>query len=329
MVDYMVTDVVLPTLANKHLRRLDMRRDLAKVADLVEICFYDTLDPEGKQYLNEMRRAAQNAPLLGWASNLIEEASMPPSGYVWEEDGRLVGNLSLIPISVQGKRGYMIANVATHPDYRGRGIAVALTVTALRHAQEHGAATVWLQVRDDNPSAFHIYEVNGFKERMRRTNWYSGPDHAEQPTPTGVLVGKRQPGHWALQREWLKRIYPTDLNWHIPFDWNLFRPDVWGKIYRISTVEFLHHWSVERNGELKGILSWRHSTGHTDSLWLAVPLEMDGEATLALLFKARNAIRQGQPLGLNFPTGVADDVLRKTGFYTHQTLIWMEHKFSS
>jgi ribosomal protein S18 acetylase RimI-like enzyme len=324
----MVTDVIFPTLANRHLRRLDMRRDLAKVADLVELCFYDTLDPEGKQYLSEMRRAAQSPTFMGWASSLIDESQMPPSGYVWEEDGRLAGNLSLMPIAVQGKKGYMIANVATHPDYRGRGIAMALTATALRHAQEHGAASAWLQVRDDNPSAVHIYEVNGFIERIRRTSWYSGPEHAEQPIPMGISVGKRQPAHWALQREWLKRNYPIDLTWHIPFDWNMFRPDVWGKIYRIFTFEFLHHWSVEREGELKGVLSWSHSQGFTDTLWLAVPKEMDEEGTLALLFKARNAIRQRQPLSLNFPAGVAADVLRQAGFYPHQTLIWMEYKFS-
>jgi ribosomal protein S18 acetylase RimI-like enzyme len=327
MVDCMVTDIMVPTLVNRHLRRLDMRRDLAKVADLVELCFYDTLDPEGKQYLSEMRRAAQNPSFIGWASSLIDETQMPPSGYVWEEDGRLVGNLSLIPISVQGKKGYMIANVATHPEYRGRGIAMALTAAALKHAREHGTASVWLQVRDDNPSAIHIYEVNEFKERLRRTSWYSGPDHAELPIPVGVSVSRRQPSHWALQRQWLQRIYPIDLAWHIPFDWNLFRPDVWGKIYRIFTAEFLHHWSVERKGELKGVLSWSHSTGFTDTLWLAVPEEMDGDATLALLFKARKAIRQKQPLSLNFPAGMAVDVLRQTGFYPHQTLIWMEYKF--
>ena len=123
----MTAEVVIPVPAQGYLRRLDMRHDLAKVADLVELCFYDTLDPEGKQYLKDMRRAAHNATLLGWASSMIDDASMPPSGYVWEEHERLVGNLSLIPINIQGKRGYMFANVATHPEYRGRGIARELT----------------------------------------------------------------------------------------------------------------------------------------------------------------------------------------------------------
>ncbi len=322
----MMVEIAIASSARGHLRRLDMRRDLAKVADLVEICFYDTLDPEGKQYLNEMRKAAQNASLIGFASSLIEEATMPPSGYVWEEDGHLVGNLSLIPIMVQGKKGYMIANVATHPDFRGRGIATVLTVTALKHAKEHGAATIWLQVRDDNLSAIHIYATNGFEERMRRTSWYSGPNIIEQPTATGVKVGKREANQWVLQREWLNCNYPDELTWHLPLDWNLFRPDVWGKIYRTFSLEFLHHWSVERNGDLKGVISWKHSNGFTDSIWLAVPEQIDKEAALALLLKARASLRQEQPLSLNFPSDIAIDVLRQAGFYPHQTLIWMEYK---
>ncbi len=320
----MTTALVVSPSAQGHLRRLDMRRDLARVADLVELCFYDTLDPEGKQYLNEMRKAAQNAPLLGWASSLIDEAPMPPSGYVWEEDGRLVGNLSLIPIVVSGKRSYMIANVATHPDYRGRGIAKMLTITALDHAFQNGAASVWLQVRDDNPSAIHIYETTGFIEKLRRTSWYSGPEYQDIPLPAGIAVNKRHPDHWEMQREWLTRLYPRELSWHIPFDWNLFRPDVWGKLYRLINLEAIRHWSVEMVGELRGVLTWRHSTGHTDSLWMAVPEQVDEQASLALLSRARKKIGREQPLSMNYPGGLANDILRRAGFYPHQTLIWME-----
>ena len=311
-----------------HMRRLDMRRDLAKVADLVELCFHDTLDPEGKQYLDEMRRAAQNSSLMGLASSLLEDTSMPPSGYIWDVNGQLVGNLSLIPIMELGKKGYMIANVVTHPDFRGRGIASALTITALKHAQEHGAASVWLQVRDDNPGAIHIYATNGFKERMRRTSWYSGPSHSEQVPTDGIKVVNRLPGHWALQREWLNHTYPPELTWHLPLDWNLFRADILGKIYRAFSLEFLRHWSVERNGELKGVVSWRHSNGFTDTIWLAVPGNIDEGATLALLIQARAAIRKEQPMSLNFPAEAAVDVLRQAGFYAHQTLIWMEYEIS-
>ncbi len=319
----MVAEIALPLGAQGHLRRLDMRHDLAKVADLVEVCFYDTLDPEGRQYLSDMRRAAQNTSLLGWATNLIDESPMPPSGYVWEENSRLVGNLSLIPITWLGKKGYMIANVATHPDYRGRGIATALTMTALKHSQEHGAGSVWLQVRDDNPTAIHIYEVNGFIERLRRTSWYSGPSNPEIKLPANMHFGRRRPGHWALQKEWLSRVYPDELTWNIPFDWHLFTPDVWSKIYRTFLLDFPQHWSVERDSRLKGVLTWKHSNAFTDSIWLATPPEADLEALMALLSKARNLIRPAQPLSLNFPSGEAAEALKLAGFYAHQTLIWM------
>lgn len=319
----MIVETALPVGASGHLRRLDMRRDLAKVADLVELCFYDTLDPEGRQYLNEMRRAAQNTSLLGWASNLIDESPMPPSGYVWEEDGRLVGNLSLIPISWQGKKGYMIANVSTHPDYRDRGIAKALTTVALQHAQQHAAASVWLQVRHDNPAAIHIYEVNGFIEQLRRTSWYSGPTSPDAIPVAGVRITQRHPRHWKQQREWLQRNYPVELTWNIPFDWTLFRPDILGKLYRTFALEVLHHWGVERDGVLKGMLSWKHSNSFTDTIWLALPPDVDQDAVLALLAESRNAIRKTQPLSLNYPAGEAVEVLKLAGFYAHQTLIWM------
>ncbi len=320
----MMVEITVPTSVEGHLRRLDVRRDLARVADLVELCFYDTLDPEGKQYLNDMRKAAQSPSMMKLAGSLIEETALLPSGYVWEEDGRLVGNLNLIPITVRGKRGYMIANVATHPDYRGRGIATALTQTALRHAEQHGTRVVWLQVREDNPSAIHIYLDNGFIERFRRTSWYSLPSFPPATIRKEMRVINRHTHHWTLQREWLSQSYPADLSWNLPFDWNSFRPDMWGMLYRAFMLEFPRHWSVERSGKLQGVLTWKHSTGMADPLWLAVPKSMDDAATLALLLIARSAIRKDQPLSLNFAANTAVEVIRQAGFYPQQTLIWMQ-----
>jgi ribosomal protein S18 acetylase RimI-like enzyme len=324
----MVAEIAIPASATGHLRRIDMRRDLVKVADLVELCFYNTLDPEGKQYLRDMRRAAQNASWLVWASNMIEEAPMPPSGFVWEEAGQLVGNLSLIPISVQGKRGYMIANVATHPDFRGQGIARALTAAALNYARDRNANTTWLQVRDDNPAAIHIYATTGFIERLRRTSWYSGPSPEESLPQPGLRVSKRRSDHWSLQREWLKRIYPTSLEWHLPLDWNLFRIDVWGRIYRFLNLDHPQHWSVERGSSLKGVVTWKPAGGFTNPLWLAIPDPPDDVATLALLTSVRRHVRVRHPLSLNYPAGLAVDVLHRAGFYPHQTLIWMEYQLA-
>jgi hypothetical protein len=130
-----------------------------------------------------------------------------------------------------------------------------------------------------------------------------------------------------MQRDWLKRLYPPELEWNIPFDWNLFRTDIIGIIYRLFNLENPQHWIVENKGVLKGILTWKHTGGYTDPLWLAIPEQVDEDAILALFRKARLYIRELQPLSLNFPAGLAVDVLRTAGFYPHQTLIWMEYKF--
>ena len=102
-----------------NLRPLEIRRDLRAVADLVELCFAETLDADGRRYIHQIRAAAENPRTLG----LVSRVSSSLSGYVWEENGRIVGNLSLLPVVAMKRQSYLIANVVVHPDYRRRGIA--------------------------------------------------------------------------------------------------------------------------------------------------------------------------------------------------------------
>jgi ribosomal protein S18 acetylase RimI-like enzyme len=41
---------------------------------------------------------------------------------------------------------YLIANIATHPDYRRKGIARALTERSMQHAHEKKVDNIWLHV---------------------------------------------------------------------------------------------------------------------------------------------------------------------------------------
>src|SRR5512139_298345 len=100
------------SLAPPQLRLLNILRDLPSVADLVETCFADTMDADGHRYVQQMRRAGRDNAFLRWAVSAAETASMPLSGYVWEEDGQIIGNVSLIPFRKTSKKNYLIANVA-------------------------------------------------------------------------------------------------------------------------------------------------------------------------------------------------------------------------
>jgi hypothetical protein len=86
------------------MRPMSMFRDLSAVADLIELCFADAMDRDGQRYIADMRRASHDNSFLKWASNMTETASLPLTGFVWEENGRIIGNASLIPFRDTGKR---------------------------------------------------------------------------------------------------------------------------------------------------------------------------------------------------------------------------------
>ena len=134
--------VLAPSLtsAPAGLRRLDERRDLYAVADLIEMCFSENMDSEGRRYVRELRLNARTAGFWQIMGAFAEPGQNPFHGYVWEESGQLVGNVSLFPFQTQGHRCYLIANVAVHPDYRGRGIGRALTSAAFSRA---GYSPAW------------------------------------------------------------------------------------------------------------------------------------------------------------------------------------------
>src|SRR5512142_3508460 len=117
------------------LRPLNILHDLPQVADLIELCFSSTIDDEGQSYLEQMRRASRDNEFLRWAGRVVDSTSMPLSGFIWEENGKIVGNASLVYQNFGTRRLAMIANVATHPDYRRRGIGRALTEAAMEHAR--------------------------------------------------------------------------------------------------------------------------------------------------------------------------------------------------
>jgi len=314
------------------LRPLEVRRDLGRVADLVEYCFADTLDVDGRRYIQQMRAVAQNPTALSWVNTLSERVSLPMSGFVWEEDGKIVGNLTLIPYQIRGVRHYLIANVAVHPDYRRRGIAFRLTKRALEQARQQNIPATWLHVREENAGAIQLYRSLGFRERACRTTWMSNNradgiqlERERKPADQdgAVKVGSRRSEDWQSQKTWLQQLYPAELNWHLPFKPAALRPGLTGFLYRSFNTIDIHQWSASQAGKLLGVLAWHSTHAYADSLWLATYQEAEDTAAAALLDYARGHLSQRRPLTLDYPAGRAVQAIQNAGFYPHQTLIWM------
>jgi len=324
-----ITNLVMPTSSPEHLRPFDVRRDLRPTADLVELCFADTLDPDGERYLRQMRSAANSASLLRWAGAAAEWASVPLTGYVWEEDGKLVGNVSLITFIVHGRRNYLIANVAVHPDFRRRGIARSLTRRAIDHARQRGAQSTWLHVREENDAAISLYSSLGYIERARRTTWFSQAGIPLDSPPSGVMISPRRARFWQTQKYWLKNHYPPELTWHLPININSLRPGIIGFLYRLLTGAVVNQWAALSGDQLAGILSWQSTRTYADTLWLASPPDGEDIAAYSLLLHARQNLSPRRPLSLDYPAHHASEAIQAAGFRMHQTLIWMEREFKN
>ena len=318
-----------PLVRTVPIRLLDIHRDLIPVADLIELCFSTTLDADGHEYLHQIRRAAVDQAYLRWVPGASERVSMPLFGYVWVEDKRIVGNLSLIPIHKNGTWLYLIANVAVHPEFRRHGIARELTLKALDHVKKHQVSSAWLQVRADNQPAIDLYRSTGFVERSRRTTWIN-PNSPAPLALNEVTVSARNAGDWERQRAWLNQTYPPQVTWNLQYDSTHFDPGFWRQMWRWVSGEPQEHWVARRrsDNEILGFASWESLPMLNDQIWIASPPEHEEIAIQALLTQAGQTLAaRRRTLNVNYPAGRAVNAFTRCGYKPLNTLIWMENAF--
>jgi len=322
-----MTSIPLPARASAHpnLRALNVLRDLPAVADLIELCFSNTMDSDGQRYVADMRRAGRDDSFLHWATKMSESASLPLTGYIWEKSGKIVGNASLVPFRHKGKRIYLIANVAAHPDFRRHGIARAVTERALQHTAERKVSATWLHVRDDNPGALQLYTDLGFQERARRTSWQARGDHAASLPSTDIAITGRSARDWPQQQDWLRRLYPDALSWYRPWDFSALQPGLFNWLYLAFVDMNVRQWSALRGDQLQAALAWIPYGREVNALWLAAGPGSSPEALTSLLIHARHSLNDHSRLTLDYPAGESEEAIRAAGFSATRTLIWMEH----
>jgi ribosomal protein S18 acetylase RimI-like enzyme len=147
----------------------DPGRHMRQVAQLVSQVFADELDDRGRSALREMDFAGRLSPFLGGLTSFAL-FSDELYGYVWTEDGRVVGNVSLQQGDEAGLR-WRISNVGVLPKYRGRGIARTLMQETLREIARRAGTWALLQVRAGNEAAHRLYLDLGFVDVCRDGVW--------------------------------------------------------------------------------------------------------------------------------------------------------------
>ena len=311
-------------------RPLNILKDLPRVADLIEMCFAKNMDREGRSYIRQLRIASQDGSIMRWATKAFESASMPLSGFVWEQGNQIIGNASLVPFRHKGKLIYLIANVATHPSHRRKGIARSLTEKIIDHANQRAAREIWLHVRTDTLGAVQMYSDLGFVERARRNTWHMENDaqhstsiNSHRASSSGtVTITKRFSRFWPQQLIWLNQVHPIEVEWYRNIKWRSLNPGLWNWLYHLFIEIDLRQWAVQKDGHLEGVLTWL-PTMRNSALWLACNPNADPESIALLLNKAHHNLGVHKRLTLEHPAGVQENPIQAAGFKKFRTLIWM------
>jgi ribosomal protein S18 acetylase RimI-like enzyme len=309
-----------------YIRPINLRRDLDEVANLVETCFADHMDAEGRAYLQNIRRIGREGNPFYLDTGSPETSSVPFHGYVCVENDKIIGNITLIYIKKKEQNIYFVANVAVDPQHRHQGIAKRLTRRALQHAREHNGKSLLLQVREDNPIAIHLYESLGFYEITRRTNW--GIDHRPAvltESLNSIKVKPRSTENWPQQKKWLEQIYPEKVTWFLPFQLSNQEPGFFNSLSRWLNSESIQFWEAKDGERLVGLASLEVINPFQNYLWLATSPAFEEQAIPPLVSTIAHHTSHPNRIQLNYPAHRAVTAFQSIGMNDLNTLIWMEN----
>lgn len=125
-----------------------------------------------------------------------------PASRCWvaELQGKIVGMIVVWLLVDEAH----VATIATHPEFRRKGIAKRLLSHALRHLISEGARSSFLEVRESNFAAQEMYRKFGYEETGRRRRYYKDNDEDAILMNLGSLKAERlmfDDWHSALDKE--------------------------------------------------------------------------------------------------------------------------------
>jgi ribosomal protein S18 acetylase RimI-like enzyme len=109
-------------------------------------------------------------------------------------EGVIVGMLTLVIFPLPTGLRARIEDVVVDQDARGQGVGTALTMAALKLAEQHSARSVDLTSRASRVAANRLYQQLGF--RLRDSNVYRY--QSQPPAPWRCLDHGKLPRHWSV-----------------------------------------------------------------------------------------------------------------------------------
>jgi hypothetical protein len=202
-----------------------------------------------------------------------------------------------------------------------------LTERGLDYLRRKNISSIWLQVRDDNPTAINLYHSAGFVEQFIRTTWRIQPREFRNTfgsISTSLKIKRRRNACWQEQKQWLDAVYPSGMWWNLPVDINCFAPGIMQSIFNYLEGKKLQHWEVELNGQCCGVITWQKSTSFANNLWLGIDPELEEQALSAAMAVVLRHYAPRHMISIDYPAGKFVSQFKAMGFNEFRTLIWMK-----
>lgn len=308
-------------------RPINLNRDVPQVMKLLELVFGSTLDSEGQRFLSDSTRASQGPSFL-WRLN--PAAGKLALGFVWEEGGRIVGNVTVLTTKTPGR--YLVVNVAVHPDYRRRGIARMLMEQVDDLVRRRDGRQILLQVVKENTPAIELYQSLHYTTIGSMTNWHCSvarlraiePAQRNPATRIRELRGSEWQQAFALDRA---SLHP-DLNWPEMLPMDTYKMTLWGQFANFMNGRRTESWVTnDERGELTGLLNIFSEWGQAHHALIRIQPKWRGELERPLAAKMVRRLHEmpRRHIRIDHPDddGLMNDLLRAANFTPRRTLTHM------
>ncbi len=308
-------------------RPINLNKDVPQVIKLLELAFGHRLGSDGQRIFNS--GAGLNQPSFLWRFNPM--SGKLALGYVWEEDGRIVGNATLIP--TREKERYLVVNVAVHPDFQRRGIAHNLMESLQQLVQERRGRQIVLQVVKDNLPAIHLYQSLHFDTLGDVTTWRCSPSRLRDIEP--AAGGENEPAirelsrhHWQAAYQLDTAAFPPALNWPEALPQDVYKIGFWRRLDNFLNGRHTEVWvTTDTANQLTGLAGIWSEWGHVHQVTLRVHPSWRGQLERPLLAKIIRRLhtlpRRNIRLDHQEDDTFVSQLLREANFQPQRTLTHM------
>ena len=248
-------------------REWNFKKDVDRVSSLLEIVFENELQSKGlsvQVIFDEFKALQPFLKVLGIFSSNFKHTL---DGFIVENQNEEI--ISSVNVGYALSH-WEVAMVATHPNYRRKGLARMLVTRAIEHAKSLGAEMCVLEVLDINEPAYNLYKSLNFihydsvtRKKLESENLNEIP---LVELPEGYLLSETKRNKKTNQARYeldlkvtpeeVQAFHPVNRRrYHRPFLIRMIRP-----IARIFIKIRSKHWTVHKDDELVATMSIRVST---------------------------------------------------------------------